>query len=331
MAGRIPTSAPLVLAAAPNEGGDVTIVSATTSVNVAETADLDDPLMLSNAVRGDLSGTRFAVGDLRSAQTVILGLDQGDVVTVPGVPLGITDEVAVTVQTRQRMSELRFTSPDGRVLGTIDVPFVQAGAVVADGDAVVVTDRGQVLQASLGAEDARVVGTLDRQGEISGGFAALGGRRVVVVAERGVTVLDDDGEVVATVDLDAPWRPLPVVLNPAQRCVVVLSESGTATMLDLESGAVLGKVGDVVLVSGWSIDGCTASLANPDGGTILRHGAAIPLDRDETVAAIAPAGDRVVVRGGDGQAWLRSLDDEGSADVAVGSVRQMLYAFIRNS
>jgi hypothetical protein len=97
-------------------------------------------------------------------------------------------------------------------------------------------------------------------------------------------------------------------------------------MLDLESGETLGAVDDVTLVNAWSTDGCTASLIRPDDSTMIRVGTEVPLDPEETVVAIAPTGDHVVVRDGSGEAWLRDLDDDAE-DVALSSGAR-LFAFV---
>ena len=70
---RIPTSRPLVLVAAPSPGGDATIVLASTSLDVGELAGLADPLVFAASVQSDPDGTRFAVDDARSQQTVVVG------------------------------------------------------------------------------------------------------------------------------------------------------------------------------------------------------------------------------------------------------------------
>jgi hypothetical protein len=133
---------------------------------------------------------------------------------------------------------------------------------------------------------------------------------------------------VTTLDLDDDWRPPLMVSSPWQRCAVVVSERGTATMLDLETGETLGSADDVTLVNTWSTDGCTASLLRPDDPSLLREGVEVPLGAEETVVAVAPSGDHVVVRDRTGAAWLRDLDGADADDVALGRDRDALYAFV---
>jgi hypothetical protein len=323
---RVLTSEPLVLAAGRDEGGDVTIISATTSLDVAESARLDDALMFPNEVRSDVTGTRFAVADLRTLQTVVVGSDRDDALVLPGVPVALTDELTVTAESQDEQSQVQFWSMEGDRIGSVEVARVRAGLIGANDDTVLVTEEDEVLQVSPGDDEARLVATLEPPGALLGAVPALEGQRLVLAADRGVVVLDEHGEVVATLDLGEPWRRQPLVTNPSQRCVVVMSESGRATMLDLESGETLGAVDDVTLVNAWSTDGCTASLIRPDDSTIVRVGTEVTLDPEETVVAIAPTGDHVVVRDGSGEAWLRDLDDDAE-DVALSSGAR-LFAFV---
>jgi hypothetical protein len=325
---RVGTSEPLVLAAALPEGGDVTLVTATNSVDVAEAVGLEDPLIFQGSIRADLAGTLFAVGDSRAVQTAIVG-SEGDGVLVPGLPIGITDEFAVTVEADGRESRVRFSSVEGRRISSMDAPLVAAGLVATSGDLIVVSDSGAVLGASPGDDVMRELTTLDLDGEIRGGFAALRGQRLLVVADQGIAVLDDLGEVVTTLELDDEWRPQLLISNPWQRCTVVVSERGTATMVDLETGETLGSVDDVTLVQNWSTDGCTASLIRADDDSaMLCEGVEVPLGTGEAVAAIAPTGDHVVVRDRTGGAWLRDLPADDAEDVALGRDRNALYAFV---
>jgi hypothetical protein len=327
-ASRLATSELLVLAAAPPEGGDATLVTATNSVDVAQAAGFDDPLIFQGAIRANLAGTLFAVGDSRSFQTAIVGSER-DGVLVPGLPFGITDDYVVTVEADGRESRVRFSSVEGRRISAMDAPLVAAGLVGPTGDVIVVTESGEVLGASPGDDEMRDLTALDLDGDVRGGFAALHGQRLLVVADRGIALLDDQGDVVATLELDDQWRPPLLVSSPWQRCAVVVSERGTATMLDLETGETLGSAEDVTLVQNWSTDGCTASLIRGDeNSAISRQGVEVPLGPGELVAAIAPDGDHVVVRDRTGAAWLRNLDDEGAEDVALGRDRDALYAFV---
>jgi hypothetical protein len=63
-------------------------VQAGASIDVAETSQLDDPLMPSSGIRSDLSGAVFAVGDARSVQTAVVRTDQDDAVFSPDYRLG---------------------------------------------------------------------------------------------------------------------------------------------------------------------------------------------------------------------------------------------------
>jgi hypothetical protein len=326
---RVLTSEPLVLAAGRDAGGEITIISATTSLNVADSAQLDDPLMFPSEVKSDVAGTVFAVADARAAETTVIGPDRRDAASIAGVLLGLTQDIVVTFSPdRGGRAEVRFSSLEGDPVSTTEVPLMRAALVGANGDAVLVTEDGDVLRAAPGDDEAEVVTTIDPPGAVLGGVSALGGQRLLVGADRGVVVLDDQGAVVTTLDLGEPWRRQPLVTNPAQRCVVVVAESGGATMLDLESGETLGTIDDVDFVGPSSTDGCIASVFRRDDAALMREGEEVSLDPEQAVIAVAPTGDHVVVRdGGNRQAWLRDLDDEQAEDVALGP-GDGLYAFV---
>ncbi len=74
---RVLTSEPLVLAAGRDGGGAVTIISTTTSLDVAESARLVDPMIFPNEVKSNRTGTVFAVGDVRIFETVVVGRRSG--------------------------------------------------------------------------------------------------------------------------------------------------------------------------------------------------------------------------------------------------------------
>ena len=201
------------------------------------------------------------------------------------------------------------------------------GSSTDDGDAILVTEEGDVLRAAPGDEEADPVTTLDPPGDLLGGLPALGGRRLLVVADRGVVVLDDRGEVVTTLDLGEPWRRQPLVNNPAQRCVVVLSESGTGhdagpgdrrDARHDRRGRIRRRPVDRRLRRGRD--------SVRDDATLMRQGEEVSLEAEETVVAIAPTGDHVVVRDGNRESWLRDLDGE-TEDVALGA-GYVLYAFV---
>ena len=167
---------------------------------------------------------------------------------------------------------------------------------------------------------------LEEEDNVSPGGVALDRRRLIVRTDETVVVLDETGAVVTTVELDAPLHQSPVASHPSQRCVVLVSEAGTATVLDVESGETLGAVDGALVVNAVSLDGCTASITRRDDFALLRDGDEVRLDRDRVVVAISPDGGQVVVRDRDGQAWLRGLDGRG--DVELGRRPDARFAFV---
>jgi hypothetical protein len=325
---RVRTSEPLVLASAPPEGGDLTIVLATTTLDVAELAQLDDPLMAPNGVHSDPAGTVFAVADIRAGKTVALGIEPDDVALLPGLPVGISEQYVVTIELGQA-TKLNFSSLQGDLVSSVDLPRVDVAVLGADGDAILITESGDVLRASPGDDEAEHVATVRLAGDVLGAFPALGGQRLLVVAGQGAVVLDGHGVEVATVQLDGPWQRQDLITNPSQRCAVLLTEDGIATMIDLQSGGTLGAVDDRAFVAGWSTDGCTASLiGRDDRSSVIRLGSEMRLERDERVAAISPAGDHLVVGDRAGRAWLRDLDAEDSDDIPLDGNPDLMYAFV---
>ena len=251
---RLSTSEPLVLVAGQDGYGELTIISATTSLDVAELAGLDDPQMPPSGVRSDPSGTLFAVGDVDTLETAVVGTELDEAVVLRGLPIGITEDVAVTTLFEGE-TEVRFFSLGGELVGTVEVPATRAALLADNGDAILVTAGRRRAAGRAGRRGSRRGDHVRSAGGPARRGAGARGPRLVVLADRGVVVLDDRGEVVTTLDLGEPWRRQPLVNNSAQRCVVVLSESGTATMLDLETGETLGTIDGVEFVGAQSTDG----------------------------------------------------------------------------
>jgi hypothetical protein len=325
---RVPTSRLLALTAGPPSGGDATVVLPETSLDVAALAHLDQPLLLTEAVRSDPAGTLFALPDARSFQTVLVGPDRDAAVLLPGLPIGVSERVVVTMQPAGRRAELRLFSRAGERLGTVDIPSAVVALLAADDHVVLVTAAGDVLRAGPGDDDAEPVTALELRGDVVTGATALDGQRLVIGADRGVAVLDESGRLLSAVELDESLLRQPMVRHPSQRCVLAITADGTATMIDVESGNTLGVIDRVLSVGGTSIDGCTASVVRTDDFALMREGVELRIDRDEFVVAVAPDGDHVVVRDRDGQAWVRDLDGERAEGVQLGTNTDALYAFV---
>jgi hypothetical protein len=318
-AARIPTSRPMALAAASPVRPDAVIVLDGTTLHV-------DAETVLEGIRSDPDGTLFAVPDLRALQSVAVGPEPDGPRPLPGLPVGVTDETAVTIESAER-AQLHFFTFDGVELGTTGTSRPAAAAVARSGDVILVSASGDVQRVDPGEEDAEEVGTLPVDGDVFAAATLLGGRRLVVSADRSIAVLDDHGDQRSTLTLDGALLRQPLVHHPDQRCVLALTDAGEATMIDTESGDVLGVLDKVVTVNGTSIDGCTAAVTRPDDFALLREGTQLRLDRDQSVVAIAPGGDHAVVLDRDGHAWLRDLDDS-SPDVDLGTHPDALYAFV---
>jgi hypothetical protein len=325
---RIPTSRLLALTAGPPSGGEATVLVPETSLDVAALAQLDQPLVLTEAVKSDPAGRLFALPDARSFQTVLVGSDRDAATLLPGLPIGVSERVAVTMQPAGRRAELRFFSHDGERLAAADVPSAAVALLAADDHVILVTVDGDVLRVDTGDVEAKPVTTLELRGDVVTGATALDGRRLVIGADRGVAVLDDEGRLLSSVELDDSLLRQPVTRHPSQRCVLVIAADGTAIMIDVESGDTLGMIDRVLSVGGASLDGCTVSVVRTDDFALMREGVELRVDRDEVVVAVAPDGDHVAVRDRAGRAWLRDLEAERAEGVPLGTNTNALYAFV---
>ena len=126
---RVSTSEPLVLAAGEDGDGEITIISATTSLDVAESAGLDDPRMMASGVRSDHSGTLFAVGDISTLETAVVGTELDEAVVLPRSAARDHRGCRRHDPSSRVRLEVRFFTLGGELVGTVEVPATRAGLV----------------------------------------------------------------------------------------------------------------------------------------------------------------------------------------------------------
>jgi hypothetical protein len=310
---RIAQDHPSIAVSGPDGGGDVTIIDTRdrSTLGVADTAGLDDPLIFATDVLVNAGGTHVAVPVPTAFQSVVIELETETSKALAGRVLALDDARVVTEQPAGSESELEFYDVTGERLGSVDVPSPQATLLRPDGTMLVVSADGTIITASAdGSVDD--VGTLtDPDGvpiEITGGTRVADGKRLIAVGGRRVFVLDADGR-----QLGVAVGTLSTVARSGAQCVTVggTGSNAGAVVLDVETGAVAAEI-ERGLVSSTSYDGCTASFIG-DGPRLVSDGEIIDVDAD-AIAAVAPDGRAYVALDGRDAEYVE-IDDGDPVEI----------------
>lgn len=310
---RIAPDHPLIALSGPESGGDVTIIDTRgrSTLSVADTAGLDDPLIFATDVLVNPGGTHVAVPVPTAFQSVVIDLETETSTALAGRVIALDDARVVTEQPAGGESELEFYDITGDRLGSVDVPGPQATLLRSDGSMLVVSADGTIITADAdGSIDD--VGTLtDPDGvpiEITDGLTVADGQRLIAVGGRRVFILDPNGR-----QLGVAEGSVSTVARSGAQCVIVggTGSNAGARVVDVETGAAIAEI-DRGVVSASSYDGCTASLIG-GGPTLVRNGELIEVDAD-AIAAISPDGRAYVALDGRDAEYV-DIDDGDPVEI----------------
>ena len=294
---RITRDHPSIAVSGPDGGGDVTIIDTRdrSTLGVADTAGLDDPLIFGTDVLVNTGGTHVAVPVPTAFQSVVIDLETETSEALAGRVIALDDARVVTEQPAGGESELEFYDVTGERLGSVDVPSPQAALLRPDGTMLVVSADGTIITADAdGSVDD--VGTLtDPAGvpiEIAGGVSVADGQRLIAAGGRRVFVLDSDGRQLGVAEGTLSTGP-----SSGALCVTVggTGSNAGAVVLDVETGDVIAEI-ERGFVGATSYDGCTASFIG-EGPALVSDGETIDIDAD-AIAAVAPDGRAYVALDG---------------------------------
>jgi hypothetical protein len=311
---RHPSNRSLTLVAAPDIGGEIVIVDGETGsvIELGASAGQTSPLLLPESLRLDRSGSRFAVGDGRNFQTIMIDADpEVEPGFFPGVPMAVGAELVVTSTTVGRTAELGFFDVDGERLGlvTTDPPV---GGVLEDDHFVYVTDDGTLFVASAADSSPTEIATLDI-GDVTEVYAVFDGARLIVSSSSRHVVVGLDGNVFMNVDRTAD-SPLPGPPWHTWRCFPVPGDD--ASIFDLDTGELLLELDDRPIAA-VSTNGCGVHQHDDDLHTITSPaGSHAPRGAVRSVV-LAPDGSAAIVVATDGNAELVDLDDSRRLDLGT--------------
>ena len=294
---RITRDHPSIAVSGSDSGGDVTIIDTRdrSTLGVADTAGLDDPLIFGTDVLANPSGTHVAVPVPTAFQSVVIDLETETSEALAGRVIALDDARVVTEQPAGGESELEFYDVTGERLGSVDVPSPRATLLRSDGTMLVVSADGEIITADAEGSIDDVGILVDPDGvpiEMTGGLPVADGERLLAFSERRVFVLDADGR-----QLGVAEGTLSTVPFSGAQCVTVggPGSAAGAVILDVETGEVVADI-ERGFVGGASYDGCTASFIG-DGPTLVSDGEIIDVAAD-AIAAIAPDGAAYVALDG---------------------------------
>lgn len=302
-----------IMSAGVEAGGELTIVDtrSRTSITVGTTAGLDDPLMFTDDLLVNASGTHAAVSDGRTFQTVLVDLAERSSELLGGQVAAINDSTIVTVQRAGDNAELDFYDLSAERIGTVDVPSPEAILLTGEKSALAVSGDGRIITISSKGRLDEVGLLADPSGaalDVQRGTPALDDRRLVVEASDTVFVLDEDGDIVTSVTGSVAGT-----ITATSRCIMIGdgSTTGRSVQIDIDSGEELGTVtGGIIAAS--SFDGCTVAVIGGSSPQVLVSGEVVPIEfRGGSPTGVSPDGSLVVVSGRTGELLIDLTDQSG--------------------
>ncbi|TVR27335.1 MAG: hypothetical protein EA389_03460 [Ilumatobacter sp.] len=307
---RHPSNRSFTIVVSPDVGGEIVIIDGTdgTATELGARAGQSSPLLLPETLRVDRTGTRFAVGDGRNFQTIVVDADpEIEVGFFPGIPMAVSHQLVVTSTNVGRTAELGFFDPDGDRLGLVTTERPIAG--VLDGNRFVyVTEQARLLGVSIDDSSPTEIAELDI-GPVDDVRPALDGSRLLVSTGSQVIVVDLEGNIVFEAD-----GPLPMTPWDTWRCLAV--GDGEPVIIDLESGDVVAELEPMPIVN-VSTDGCGVHQRDTDGHTIASATGTYTPRGTVRAVVLSPDGASAVVVATDGSAELVDLEDSRRLDLGT--------------
>lgn len=319
---RLNDTAALVLAAAPDPGGNVVIINGLDGrqLDIAVLAQQRDPLLLVDSIRSDAQGRAFAIGDGRNFQTIVVGFDAAEAVFFPGAPMAVSDELVVTSATVGRSAELGLFDRQGERRAAISTDRPVGGVIDAE-RFVYITEDGRVLAVAPGSGEPQELGliTVPAGDGVRSVHTVAAGERLVARGDRFVALLDLNGEQLYTAPLSAN-APQPTTAFE-WRCLAVVDDE--VVIVDIVDGAVLNTTTlEPSVLGAVSNDGCALVLDD----RIVSATGTVTLDRAVRSVTLAPDASAAVTTTSTGAAELL-LFGEQARTIDLGTLRGIVTLF----
>jgi hypothetical protein len=313
-AARLPTNRSLTFVMSAPGGGNVVVIDGGSGaqLDIGAIAGQASPLLFAESLVADRDGRRFAVGDGRNFQTIVVDFDTEVATFYPGVPLALDDDMVITSTNIGNRAELGFFDTEGTRQGT--VPTARTVGGVIDGERFVyVTVTGEVLAATAGDDEPDELGTLavPAGDQVRWARPALDGQRLVVAGDRFWAVVDLEGTTLHlntfTAEREAliPWY--------TWRCAPAGGSGGYQAIIDLDTGEVAADL-DNADVTSVSLDGCGVEAVRDDTRTLVSATGRLELPPTTRSAVVSPDGRSAVVVDATGLGRLVTLHATDSND-----------------
>jgi hypothetical protein len=294
---QVPTTDRLLLATVHTNGGDITLVdtSTTTSFDIGELAELEAPLFFADTIRTNPSGTRIAVADAGTFQTILIDTTAndgaGEVTFYPDQPVAVGNELIATSQVRGGSAEIALFGRDG-VHRTTVTSALPVGGLFHDDELIYTTVDGQILRVTTGSKEPELLGevALPAGAQVRSVVAALDGERLIVSGDTFETVVDLDGTVIFTTTFVDTLTPLPSSVT--WHCLPVGGGDTFRSLIDLADGEPVADLTGVAVTS-TSVDGCTVIGERLGIGEVISANGVIRLPRGHT-STLGPDGTALV-------------------------------------
>lgn len=308
----------------PDVGGEIVVIDAIdgTVTEIGARAGQSSPLLLAETLRADPDADRFAVGDGRNFQTIVVDVDpDAEPAFFPGVPMALDDDLVVTSTNVGSTAELGIFDGDGERQALVPSERPITG-VLDDGRFVYVTEEGLLLAVAAGTDEPTELADLDVRG-ITRVTPTLDGRRFVVTGAQQVVVADLDGDIVHEGELGEDAELAMADLQPwtTWRCLPVVGEyegdeDDGGEIVDLDSGEVVAEIppGEIESIT---TDGCGVHVRTATANVIATRTGTYDAGESVRSIVLAPDGTAAVVVAG-GTTELVSLDDSRRLDLGSG-------------
>jgi len=337
---RLGHSSLLLASDATGSGLELVITADGRTLDLADLADGDNPLVDPASARVDDAGTYVAFNELRNSETVVVDVAEGTGASLPGSLVDLAFDRALTITNRGDTVLLDLSEAAGERVGTVETAPVRAVMLVDATTALMVTADGVVSTVDFEEETVDEVTQLAPllpvppgsdpvvDTDIVDGGLALGDRtRMALFGERFVAFVDATGVLVRSVDV--PTRQLPF-LDPtgAHRCVSVGQADGPYTLFDSTTGVIVTAFGEGVLL-GDSDDGCRVAFAPSGSGDDVVAGLDVDRRSDEPVLALSNDGSAVVQAGGRSTTWIDLAPASGDGDTTADDANEPVELLAR--
>lgn len=247
-----------------------------------------------------VDGSAVLLPDLGNFQSVLVRFGDEPASYFAGAPLAVDEDRVATVQNVGRTATVTVSTHDGMELFAVTSEPVLAAMLVDDG--IMTVDSTGIVHRinAAGDEPVGALGTPPTAGE---SWVTVTGDRLVVTTARGISVLDESGEVLTSIERAGPATtgPAPASSIPLRPGCQPTFDTTTAALqlVNVRNGELVGELDDSDPEAITSADGCVAVAGS---GTLT---AAITSDGADTVGI---EGDEVIALSPDGATIVVDVD-----------------------